>query len=101
MSIEGLDPLIHPPARLQLMALVAEVTEMEFATARALLDVSDSVLSKHLAQLAAAEYLALRKATADGRQRTWIAVTAAGRKAFAGHVAALQALAGLAAKGGS
>jgi DNA-binding MarR family transcriptional regulator len=98
MSIAGLDALIHPPARLQLMALLAEVSDMEFATARELLDVSDSVLSKHLAQLAAAEYIQLRKATVDGRQRTWIALSSAGRKAFRGHVAALQQLAGLAAK---
>lgn len=94
-GIEGLDPLIHPPARLQLMALLGETSEIEFATARAMLDVSDSVLSKHLGQLSEAGYVALRKASVAGRQRTWIAATGAGRKAFQGHVTALQSLAGI------
>lgn len=93
MGVELLDPLIHPPARLQLMALLADVTEMEFGIARDVLGVSDSVLSKHLAQLGDAGYIELRKATVNTRQRTWIVATAAGRKAFNGHVAALQALA--------
>lgn len=93
MSVERLDPLIHPPARLQLMALLADVSEMEFATAREILGVSDSVLSKHLAQLNDGGYVQLRKATINTRQRTWIVATSAGRFAFKGHVAALQALA--------
>ncbi|MEG8056365.1 transcriptional regulator [Sphingomonas sp. 22L2VL55-3] len=78
---------------MQLMALLADVTEMEFGIARDVLGVSDSVLSKHLAQLGDAGYIELRKATVNTRQRTWIVATAAGRKAFKGHVAALQALA--------
>ncbi|PTM44682.1 transcriptional regulator [Sphingomonas aerolata] len=93
MGAERLDLLIHPPVRLQLMALLADVSEMEFGTARDILGVSDSVLSKHLAQLSDGEYIELRKATVNTRQRTWIVGTAAGRKAFKGHVAALQALA--------
>lgn len=93
MAAERLDPLIHPPARLQLMALLADVTEMEFATARELLGVSDSVLSKHLAQLSDSGYIHLRKATVNTRQRTWVMATGQGRKAFRSHLAALQALA--------
>ena len=93
MGAERLDSLIHPPARLQLMALLADVSEMEFGTARDILGVSDSVLSKHLARLSYGGYIELRKATVNTRQRTWIVGTAAGRKAFKGHVAALQALA--------
>lgn len=94
MSGERLDTLIHPPARLQLMALLNDVSEMEFSTAREMIGVSDSVLSKHLAQLADGGYLQLRKATVNTRQRTWVAITTVGRKAFKSHIAALQALAG-------
>jgi DNA-binding MarR family transcriptional regulator len=93
MRPEQLDPLIHPVVRLQLMALLADVSEMEFRTARDLLQISDSVLSKHLAQLGDGGYIQLRKATVNTRQRTWIVATAAGRGAFKRHVAALQALA--------
>ena len=59
---------------------------------RDVVDVSDSVLSKHLSALKEAGYVSLRKAPQDGRQRTWASLTRAGRKAFAGHVMALQEL---------
>lgn len=89
------DPVIHPPARLQIMAVLNNVQTVEFATLRKTVEVSDSVMSKHLSALAEAGYVGLSKATADGRQRTWAAITRKGRDAFGHHVAALQALAGL------
>ncbi|MDE2487897.1 MAG: transcriptional regulator [Alphaproteobacteria bacterium] len=88
------DPVIHPPPRLQICARLAAVETMDFATLREMLDVSESVLSKHVKTLEEAGYVAVRKATSDGRQRTWLALTSAGRKAFAGHAAALRALVG-------
>jgi DNA-binding MarR family transcriptional regulator len=93
MSPVALDPVIHPPARLQIAALLAAVTDAEFATLRATIGVSDSLLSKHLAALADAGYVKLRKAAMGGRQRTWASLTREGRHAFAAHVQALQALA--------
>lgn len=78
------------------MAVLAEVQDAEFALLRSTTGVSDSVLSKHLAALGEAGYVRLRKATQDGRVRTWVAMTRAGRSAFAGHVAELRRLAGLA-----
>jgi DNA-binding transcriptional ArsR family regulator len=97
MSIPRLafDPIIHPPARLQIMAVLAAVQDAEFAMLRETADVSDSVLSKHLSALSEAGYVKLRKAAQDGRQRTWASMTRPGRAAFRGHVAALQALAGV------
>ncbi len=89
----ALDPVIHPPARLQLAALLAAVTDAEFATLRDAVGVSDSVLSKHLSALADAGYVKLRKAAMGGRQRTWASLTREGRSAFVSHVKALQALA--------
>ncbi|MEG3145761.1 transcriptional regulator [Sphingomonas sp. RT2P30] len=87
------DPVIHAPARLQIMAVLAGVQDAEFAMLRTTADVSDSVLSKHLAALNEAGYVRLRKAALDGRQRTWVSLTRAGRTAFRDHVAALTALA--------
>ena len=89
----GLDPLIHPPARLQIMGLLGKVSEMEFGRLRSLLEISDSVLSKHLAALTEAGYVVLRKAALEGRQRTWVASTGNGRKAFKSHLGVLQQLA--------
>jgi DNA-binding MarR family transcriptional regulator len=88
------DPVIHPPPRLQICARLAAVETMDFATLREMLDVSESVLSKHVKTLEEAGYIAVRKVTSEGRQRTWLALTSAGRKAFAAHAAALRALVG-------
>ncbi len=92
MSRAAIDPVLHAPARLQIAALLARVDEAEFATIRDIVEVSDSVLSKHLAALGEADYVRLRKAAQDGRQRTWASLTRAGRRAFADHMAALQEL---------
>jgi DNA-binding MarR family transcriptional regulator len=87
-----LDPLIHAPARLQVVTTLSAVSEAEFATLREALGVSDSVLSKHLSALAEAGYVRSRKGVQAGRRTTWIALTGAGRKALRSHVAALRRL---------
>lgn len=86
------DSVIHAPGRLQICAILS-AAEAEFATVRDAIAVSDSVLSKHVKLLEGAGYVAVRKATLGGRQRTWLSMTAAGQKAFAAHVAELQRLA--------
>ena len=91
------DPVIHAPGRLQICAILSAADDVEFAMVRDTISVSDSVLSKHLKQLEDAGYIALRKAALDGRQRTWLSLTGAGRKAFAAHVAELQRLAAMTA----
>lgn len=86
-----LDPVIHPPKRLQICALLSPVKELDFAFIRDHLEVSDSVLSKQLRYLEEAAYIKIRKETRkDGRQRTWVSLTTAGHHAFTTHVSALQ-----------
>ena len=87
-----LDPQLHAPARLQIATVLANVDTAEFARLKAVTGVSDSVLSKHLSALVDAGYVKLSKNTLAGRQRTWASFTRAGRKAFAAHMRALQAL---------
>ena len=87
-----LDPLIHAPARLQLVTSLSAVSEAEFSTVRDALDVSDSVMSKHVSALTDAGYLHIRKGSRAGRRTTWIGLTPAGRKALRDHVAALRRL---------
>ena len=94
---DGFDAILHPPARLQIAAVLAQADQVEFAKLRELTGVSDSVLSKHLAALSEAGHIRLSKAAAGGRQRTWASLTRGGRKAFTGHVAALKALVATAA----
>lgn len=92
MSVPDIDPILHAPARLQIAAVLARTDDVEFAILRDLVDVSDSVLSKHLSALSEAGYIVLTKAPRDGRQRTWARFTSRGTQAFAEHMKALQAL---------
>ena len=87
-----LDEHVLAPARLKLMSMLTAVSDAEFATIRDALDVSDSVLSKHLGALEEVGYLRRRKGVLRGRRTTWISLTATGRKALSAHVAALRAL---------
>ena len=89
------DAVIHPPPRLQICGLLAVVDTMEFATVRDQVDVSDSVLSKHVKQLEEAGYVRVSKATVASRQRTSLSLTRDGRRAFDAHVAELRRIAGL------
>ncbi|MBO9558225.1 MAG: transcriptional regulator [Caulobacter sp.] len=88
----GLDPVIHAPNRLQMCCMLAAVDTIDFATIREALDVSESVLSKHIKTLEETAYVTVRKTPLDGRVRTWVGLTAAGRKALKGHLAALKAM---------
>lgn len=97
MKVPQFNPVIHAPGRLQICAILSRVDEAEFATVRDLIQVADSVLSKHLKQLEEAGYVALRKAPEAGRQRTWIRLTPSGYSAFSAHVAELTRLAALTA----
>jgi DNA-binding transcriptional ArsR family regulator len=88
-ALEGFEPLLQAPARLQVMAVLTQVQEAEFARLKAVTGSSDSVMSKHLGALADAGLITLRKAAIDSRQRTWASVTRSGRRRFDDHVAAL------------
>jgi DNA-binding MarR family transcriptional regulator len=88
------DAVVHAPPRLQICGLLAVVDSMDFAAVRDTVGVSDSVLSKHVKQLEDAGYVQVRKATIASRQRTSLALTKAGRGAFAAHVAELRRITG-------
>lgn len=85
-----LDPHIHAPTRLRLMTMLTAVSEVEFATLRDGLDVSDSVLSKHVAALAGVGYVRSRKGVHRGRRTTWISLAPQGHRSLRDHVAALR-----------
>ncbi|GAB3652250.1 transcriptional regulator [Actinocorallia lasiicapitis] len=84
-----LDPLIHAPTRLHLVALLAPLDEAEFSFVRDALRISDSALSKQAATLESADYLALRKRPSAGRSRTWLSLTPTGRAAFTTYLSTL------------
>jgi DNA-binding transcriptional ArsR family regulator len=87
-----IDPAIHAPARLQIVSLLAAVEEAEFSFVRDQAGVSDSVLSKHASALETIGYVQIRKGHVGKRPRTWLRLSAKGRRAYLAHVAALQAI---------
>lgn len=88
----GLDEQLNAPVRLSLLALLARVESVEFATVRDALDVSDSVLSKQVAQLESVGYVHVKKGYVGKRPRTWLSATAVGREALGRHLDALRAV---------
>ena len=95
MTTAQLNSVIHAPNRLRICAFLAPLQEAEFQVLRDELDVSDSVLSKHLKQLEEAGYVAFRKVAVNGRQRMWANLTKSGRKAFSAHVEELTRIVGI------
>ena len=93
-SAARFDEVVHAPNRLQICAVLSAVDSADFATVRDGLGVADSVLSKHVRVLHEAGYVAIHKATSASRVRTSLSLTEAGRAAYEGHVAALQAIVG-------
>ncbi len=90
-----LDPLIHQPTRLRIMAALTALgpeEQMEFQFLRDLVGATDGALSVHLRKLEEAGYVQIEKGYAGRRPRTWVRVTPAGRAAFQAHVAALEAI---------
>ena len=94
MPKAAFDPVIHAPNRLQICALLDTSKELEFQIVKEQLDVSDSVLSKHLKVLEDANYIRLIKKTEFTRQRTWVSLTPKGRKSFKLHLRELKRIIG-------
>jgi DNA-binding MarR family transcriptional regulator len=90
MTAARFDELIHPSTRLSLVALLAAADWAEFAFLRDQLDLSDSALSKQLSTLEEAGYVRIDRPLRDRRRRVRARLTAAGRTAYRGHVAALR-----------
>lgn len=91
MTQPRFDELIHVPARLSIMALLAPAKGVDFRFLRDRLQLSDSALSKHISALRAAGYVSVRKENlGKGVRRTWLDLTGPGIVAFEGHVAALE-----------
>ncbi len=89
------DELIHQPTRLRLMAYLAGLgpdARVEFGALKRALDLTEGNLSRHLAKLEEAGYLAIEKGYVKRRPRTWVRLTGRGRDAFAAHVAFLEQL---------
>lgn len=90
-----LDPIIHQPARLQIMSALCQLGDgvrVDFTFLKDSLGLTDGNLGAHLATLETKGYIAVDKEFVARRPKTFVAPTPAGRAAFATHVAALYSI---------
>ncbi|GAA3699509.1 hypothetical protein GCM10022238_14080 [Gordonia hankookensis] len=76
------------------MATLAAADWAEFAFLKEHLALSDSALSKQLSTLEEAGYLSTERRLTGRRRTVRARLTAAGRSAYTGHIAALRAIIG-------
>lgn len=84
------DSLIHAPHRLRICAMLHRSGGIEFSEIQRRTELTKSALSKHLAHLSDAGYLQQEHILRSGRSRLLVALTETGRKAYTGHLAALE-----------
>jgi len=92
VTAERFDELVHPSTRLSLVAMLAAAEWVDFTYLKEVLALSDSALSKQLSILEEAGYVSTERRLDAGRRKLHAVLTAAGREAFDGHVAALRAI---------
>ena len=97
MSTDSLDPVIHAPARLRIMATLAALPDADtvsFTRLQDMLDLTAGNLITHLRKLEDAGYLT-SETTGNGRaSRTSVALTGHGREALDAYTRTLRALLG-------
>ncbi|MEZ0072248.1 winged helix-turn-helix domain-containing protein [Planotetraspora sp. GP83] len=85
-----LDEVIHAPVRLSIMAALAAAEKADFRFLRDTIEVSDSLLSKHILTLEEAGYVRVEKTFVGKRARTWLSLTDRGRGAFTAYTDVLR-----------
>ncbi|MFD1936907.1 MULTISPECIES: winged helix-turn-helix domain-containing protein [Nonomuraea] len=89
-----LDEIIHAPVRLSIMAALAAADRADFRFLKETIEVSDSLLSKHMLILEEAGYVKVSKGFVGKRPRTSLSLTDEGRAAFATYTAVLRRITG-------
>lgn len=80
--VQGLDPLIHTPARLNIMTQLYVVESADYIFLRNLTGLTWGNLSAHAAKLAEAGYLEIEKSIVNKKTHTVAQLTQKGRQAF-------------------
>lgn len=82
INVEGIDRLLHEPARLQIAALLYVVDKAEFLFVMNQTGLTWGNLSSHLAKLEGVGYVEIEKSFKGKRPLTSISLTSKGRTAF-------------------
>ena len=97
MSDDGLDPLIHVPTRLRIVATLAALPDgdtLSFTRLQDVLDLTPGNLIVQLRKLEDAGYLSSEKTRNGSGQKTMVALTNQGRVALGRYTQALNDLLG-------
>jgi DNA-binding MarR family transcriptional regulator len=95
MSDDELDPLIHVPARLRIMATLAALHEgdtLSFTRLQEMIELTPGNLITHLRKLEEAQYVKTEKTGAGVASRTSVALTPGGRLALDAYAEKLRAV---------
>ncbi len=81
-QLAEIDPVIHSPARLQVMTYLYLVENIDFVYLKRVTELSWGNLSKHLTKLEEAGYVGTEKTFENKKPKTMIWLTEQGRDAF-------------------
>ena len=97
MTLDALDPLIHVPARLRIVATLAALPDgdaLSFTRLQDMIELTPGNLITHLRKLEDAGYLTAEKTGNGPASRTSVALTNKGRAALDAYTQALRDLLG-------
>ncbi|WP_199176684.1 transcriptional regulator [Subtercola sp. Z020] len=89
-----LDELLQNPVRFSIVAALDRAGTLGFGEVRDAVEITDSALSKQVAALEAAGYLAVGKSFVGKTPRTSLTLTRHGRAGWRAHLATLREIAG-------
>ena len=94
-SLDGIDRLVHEPARLAILVTLAIVDEADFVYLQRHTGLTAGNIASHASRLDDAGYLEVDKGTGGPRRRTVYRLTGAGREALATYRRAIAEILGL------
>ena len=95
MTTDALDPMIHAPARLQIVATLAALPDgdaLSFTRLQEMIGLTPGNLITHLRKLEDVDYLTSEKTGSGPASRTSVALTNRGRAALDEYTRTLRAL---------
>lgn len=84
-EVMALDRLVHEPARLLILAVLAGAKQVEFGFLENMSGLSKGNLSSHMSKLEAGGLIAVKKSFRGKRPLTELSITTAGRSALAAY----------------
>src|SRR5580704_7598056 len=97
MKDDGLDPLIHVPTRLKIVATLAALPDgdtLSFTRLQDMLELTPGNLIIQLRKLEEADYISSEKTRNGSTQKTTVTLTSRGREALGAYTQALRDLLG-------